>query len=302
MDNPFSKEPNNEIIPIEKRILTIRGQQVLLDRDLAILYGVETRVLNQAVKRNSNRFPKRFMFQITKEEHDKYRQLRDGLKSQIVISNKKGGDRALPYAFTEQGVAMLSAVLKSETAVQTSILIMDAFVTMRQFLSHNTNLFQKISFLEEQQLQTARRVDFILKQIENRTPSIKQGVFFQGQIFDAYQFVSDLIRSAKRSMILIDNYVNDSVLTLLDKRNENVTATIGVNKISPGLKLDLQRHNAQYSPIAIREITSIHDRFLLIDGERLYTFGASFKDLGKNLFCFSLIESTEVIELIMRDL
>jgi len=130
----------------------------------------------------------------------------------------------------------------------------------------------------------------------------KQGVFFQGQIFDAYQFVSDLIRSAKTSIILIDNYVNDSVLTLLDKRNENVTATIGVNTISPGLQLDLQRHNAQYPPIAVREIPAIHDRFLLIDGERLYTFGASFKDLGKKLFCFSLMESAAVIELIMREL
>jgi len=130
----------------------------------------------------------------------------------------------------------------------------------------------------------------------------KQGVFFQGQIFDAYQFVSDLVRSAKTSIILIDNYVNDSVLTLLDKRNENVTATLGVNTISPGLQLDLQRHNAQYPPIAVREIPAIHDRFLLIDGERLYTFGASFKDLGKKLFCFSLMESTAVIELIMREL
>jgi len=129
----------------------------------------------------------------------------------------------------------------------------------------------------------------------------KQGVFFQGQIFDAYQFVSDLIRDAKSSIILIDNYVNDSVLSILDKRNENVTAAIGVNKISSGLQLDLQRHNAQYPTIAVREILAIHDRFLLIDEEKLYTFGASFKDLGKKLFCFSLIESTEVIELIMRN-
>ena len=123
----------------------------------------------------------------------------------------------------------------------------------------------------------------------------KQGVFFEGQIFDAYQFVADLVRSAKSSIVLIDNYVNDSVLTLLDKRAANVTATIGVNKITPGLQLDLQRHNAQYPPIAAREIAAIHDRFLLIDGQRLYTFGASFKDLGKKLFCFSLLESEELV-------
>jgi len=296
MDNPLSKEPNNEIIPIEKRILTIRNQQILIDRDLAELYGVETKVLNQAVKRNSNRFPPDFRFQLTKEEC---------LRSQIVTLNTTQGHhlKYLPYAFTEQGVAMLSSVLKSETAIAVSINIMKAFVAMRHLVLQNAHLFQRMEMIEQKQLRTDDKVDRILNQLNTHTAlAPKQGIFFQGQIFDAHQFVSDLIRSAKRSMILIDNYVNDSVLTLLDKRNENVTATIGVNKISPGLKLDLQRHNAQYSPIAVREITSIHDRFLLIDGKRLYTFGASFKDLGKKLFCFSLIESTEVIELIMRDL
>ena len=137
--------------------------------------------------------------------------------------------------------------------------------------------------------------DFQLQSLLHAALPPKQGVFFEGQIFDAYQFVADLVRSAKSSIVLIDNYVNDSVLTLLDKRAANVTATIGVNKITPGLQLDLQRHNAQYPPIAVREIAAIHDRFLLIDGQRLYTFGASFKDLGKKLFCFSLLESEELV-------
>ncbi|MCQ2280114.1 MAG: ORF6N domain-containing protein [Bacteroidales bacterium] len=297
-----SEPVGSEIIPIENRIFTLRGQQVLLDRDLAALYGVETKVLNQAVKRNSERFPERFMFQITKEEYDECKMLLKNpsmnLKSQIVTSSLHGGDRKLPYACTEQGVAMLSSVLKSETAIRMSILIMDAFVAMRQLLSINAQLYQRMATMEEKQQRTDLKVSEILTKLENSREGPKQGVFFQGQIFDAYQFVSDLVRSAKTSIILIDNYVNDSVLTLLDKRAENVTATVGVNKISPGLQLDLKRHNEQYPPIEVREISAVHDRFLLLDNERLYTFGASFKDLEKKLFCFSLLESGEVIRLI----
>mgnify|MGYP003296985608 CR=1 FL=1 len=280
---------SSDIIPIETRILTLRNQQVLLDRDLAELYGVETKVLNQAVKRNIERFPTDFRFQLTKEEC---------LRSQIVTLNTARGQhlKYLPYAFTEQGVAMLSSVLKSDIAITVSVNIMKAFVAMRHLQMKNAHLFQRMEMIELKQMQTDEKVDKILNQLSDHTAlPPKQGVFFEGQIFDAYQFVADLVRSAKSTIVLIDNYVNDSVLTLLDKRAANVTATIGVNKITPGLQLDLQRHNAQYPPIVVRELAAIHDRFLLIDGQRLYTFGASFKDLGKKLFCFSLLESEELV-------
>ena len=262
-----------KIDDIQKRIYTVRKVQVMLDEDLAVLYGVKTKVLNQAVKRNQERFPPEFMFQLTKEDME-------NLRSQIVTSSW-GGRRYLPYAFTEQGVAMLSAVLKSETAVKVSIQIMNAFVAMRRFLLSNAQIFQRLDSLELKQIETDQKLDRVLNAIEQKTVIPKQGIFYDGQIFDAWNFISNLIRSAKKSIILIDNYIDDKVLTLFAKRNKGVMITLLTRNPSQQLKIDVQKFNTQYEPIRLVDFKASHDRFLIIDEKDLYHIGASLKDLGK---------------------
>jgi len=264
---------------ITNKIYTLRDVHVMLDEDLARLYEVETRALNQAVKRNKDRFPDEFMFQLTEEEYK-------NLRSQIVISNW-GGRRYLPYAFTEQGVAMLSAVLKSKTAVEVSIQIMKAFVAMRKFILNNAEIFARLEKAEYKLIEHDKKFDEVFNALENKEKISSQGIFFDGQIFDAYKFVSDIIRSAKKSIILVDNYIDDTVLALLTKRNANVKSLIIVNKITKLLQLDLEKHNSQYPAIEIKEVKNIHDRFLIIDENEIYHIGASLKDLGKKLFAFS---------------
>ena len=286
-----------EVIDIKPMIRVIRGQQVMIDRDLALLYGVETRVLNQAVKRNIERFPDDFMFQLSKEDIEI-------LKSQNVTSSW-GGDRRLPYAFTEQGIAMLSSVLKSQTAVDVNIRIMRAFVSMRRFIATNAQLFQRLETIEYHQLEmkqhqevTDKRIDEVFKRLDANIPPI-QGIFYDGQVFDAYRFVSDLMRKAKHSIVLIDNYVDDTVLTLLDKRENGVAATIYTQRISNQFQLDVDRHNAQYPIIEIKQFNKAHDRFLLVDDE-VYHIGASIKDLGKKWFGFTLMRDITASELINK--
>ncbi len=252
----------------------------MLDSDLATLYGVETRVLNQAVKRNSQRFPADFMFQLTKEEC---------LRSQIVISNEgRGGNRYLPHAFTENGVAMLSSVLRSEKAIEVNINIMRAFSSMRNFLINNASIFQRIEKIEMKQLRTDEKIDAILDRLGDNTKP-KEGVFFNGQIFDAYALIADLIRQATKRIVLIDNYIDDSVLVQLSKRRPGVTVDIYDGQISKQLRQDVEKHNEQYPGIILHKYTKAHDRFLVID-EMVYHIGASLKDLGKKLFAFSKME------------
>ena len=265
---------------IQPMIRVIRGQQVIIDRDLALLYGVETRALNQAVKRNIERFPDDFMFQLDKEDVEI-------LKSQNV------------------GIAMLSSVLKSQTAVEVNIRIMRAFVSMRRFIATNAQLFQRLETIEYHQLEmkrhqevTDKRIDEVFKRLESNIPPM-QGIFYDGQVFDAYRFVSDLIRKAKRTIALIDNYVDDTVLTLLDKREKGVTATIYTQRVSDRFQLDVDRHNAQYPPVRIERFNKAHDRFLLIDDE-VYHIGASIKDLGKKWFGFTLMRDIPASEIINR--
>ena len=267
---------------IEHLIINARGCQVMLDRDLASLYGVETKVLNQAVKRNIERFPDDFRFQLTKEEC---------LRSQIVTF------KYLPYAFTENGIAMLSSVLRSQTAIEMNIRIMRTFTAMRHFVANNEMLFQRISNLEYHQIELDKRIDKVLELIEpNQT---RQGIFFDGQVFDAYHFVSNLIRKASDTIILIDNYIDDSVLTLLDKRKLNVSATIYTQKISEQLKLDVKRHNEQIPDNSVKCFSKSHDRFLIID-EELYHIGASIKDLGKKWFAFTLMKDISPDEILQK--
>lgn len=282
----------NELITIENqtiqnKIYTIRGVQVMVDRDLAELYGVETRRLNEQVKRNVERFPEEFMFQMTKDELEEW-------ISQIATSNKETmGLRKMPFVFTEQGVSMLSAVLKSDTAVQTSIQIMSTFVNMRKFLQNNASIFQKIESIEKRQIsyeiKNDTKVDAILNAIEEKGVPQKNHIFYDGQIFDAYLFVSDIIKRAKTSIKLIDNYIDETTLILFTKRDTMVKATLYTKTISKQLELDLQKHNTQYPPIAIKKFDLSHDRFLIIDEKEVYHFGASLKDLGKKWFAVSKI-------------
>ncbi len=281
---------------IQTKIFTIRGVQVILDSDLAELFNVETKYMNQVVKRNANRFPEEFMLQLTPSEYDNLR-LQFATSSWENIQpvrnesiSKRGGRRYMPYVFTEQGVAMLSAVLRSETAVRMSIQIIKAFVAMRRFILTNAQVFQRLDSLELWKLETDKNMGKVLDAIESKEIQPKQGIFFNGQVFDAYKFVSDLFKSAKKSIVIIDNYLDDTVLIHLTKRKKNVKVTLLTRKISKALAQDVKKFNEQYPPIGIKEFKNAHDRFLIIDSKTVYHFGASLKDLGKNWFAFSKMD------------
>lgn len=263
----------------------------MIDRDLAMLYRVETSQLNRQVKRNIERFPDDFMFQLTRNELN-------NLICQFGTSSW-GGTRKLPYVFTENGVAMLSGVLRSQTAISVNIRIMRAFTAMRGFLATNTNIFNRLENLEYHQLETDKRLDEVFQRLENKSKNPNQGIFYDGQIFDAYAFVSSLIKKAENKIILIDNYVDESVLTLLSKRNSNVEATVFTSAINKQFQLYICKHNAQYEPIDIKCFKQSHDRFLCIDNE-VYHIGASIKDLGKKWFAFSKIEDLTPDEIINK--
>jgi hypothetical protein len=267
---------------IESKIYTINGMQVMLDEDLALLYGVETKRINEQVKRNIERFPDNFCFRLSSEDIS-------SLKSQNATSSW-GGRRNLPNAFTEQGVAMLSTVIKSDTAVKVSIQIMNAFVAMRRFLSTNAQVFKRLDSLEIKQIETDKKLNHVLNAIESREIQPKQGIFFDGQVFDAYVFVNDLVKSAKKSIVLIDNYIDESVLVLFSAREKGVSLNILTKKVTKKLELDVQKHNEQYPQATVRKFTKAHDRFLIIDGTTVYHFGASLKDLGKKWFAFSKMD------------
>ena len=285
---------------IQSKIALIRDQQVLLDRDLARFYGVEVSQMNRQVKRNIERFPEDFMFQLTKAENE-------ALKCQYGISKQRGGDRRLPYAFTEQGVAMLSGLLRSEVAIAANIMIMRAFVTMRRLLTMNAQIYQRLDRIEGQQLmdnqwraETESKIETILDKLEEKTPSpTAEQIFATGCIWDAWQFVSELIRGAKVRIILIDNYVDDRVLTLLCKRKEGVSATIHT-RYNQHFLLDLEKHNQQYSAITAVQIPhKHHDRFLVID-DVVYLLGASVKDMGTGLCAITRLvtKPEEILEMI----
>lgn len=275
---------------IETKIFTIRGFQVMLDRDLAELYDVETKRLNEQVKRNIKRFPQKFRFQLDKNE-----------KNELVAKCDRfetlKHSTSFPYVFTEQGVSMLSAVLKSDVAIDISIKIMDSFVNMRKFISSNNELFQRLNNIEKRQIgyeiKSDEKFDKLFNALEDKSLKPSQGIFYNGQIFDAYSFISDLIREAKQSITLIDNYVDDSVLTLFSK-NQDIDVTIYTNTISKQLKLDLEKYNAQYRAINIKNFKDSHDRFLIIDETQIYHIGASLKDLGKKWFAFSKMDMQNV--------
>ncbi|MFK5986838.1 MAG: ORF6N domain-containing protein [Pseudomonadota bacterium] len=276
---------------IQYKIFTIRNLSVMIDRDLSELYKVENKRLNEQVKRNLSRFPDKFRFQLTLEE-----------KNELVANcdrfNSLKYSTALPYAFTEQGVSMLSAVLRSETAIKVSIQIMDAFVNMRKFMINNASIFQRLDHIEHKQLITETKLDKVFEALEAGELNPRQGIFYDGQIFDAYLFVSRLIKTATLDIVLVDNYIDESVLKILSKRGNEVKAIVYTKNISSTLRQDLRKHNQQYPPISINKFNKAHDRFLIIDKKTIYHFGASLKDLGKKWFAFSRMEldTTEILE------
>jgi hypothetical protein len=279
---------------IQNKIYTIRGIQVMLDRDLAKLYNVETRVLKQAVKRNIERFPKDFMFELTDKEID-------FMVSQSVIPSKQHLGGSKPFVFTEEGVSMLSSVLKSKIAVEINIAIFRAFAKMRRFLLSNASIFQRLDNIEYKLLKYDENFDKIFKAIESKNIKPIQGIFYDGQIYDAYVFINDLLKSAKKEVVLIDNYIDDTVLTLFSKYPKLKYIIIINNKnLSKQLKLDIGKYNSQYKNLTIKTSNKFHDRFLIIDNQEAYHMGASLKDLGKKVFGFNKIDVDLILSIINK--
>ncbi len=277
---------------IKNRIYTIRNMQVMLDKDLAELYEVKAIRLREQVKRNNKRFPSDFMFQLTDSEVE-------FLVSQNAIPSKKHLGGYLPYAFTEQGVANISSIITNNRAIEVNVQIMRAFVTMRRFITTNAEVFHRLERVEKKQVEHDNKFDEIFDAIQSKDIKPEKGIFFDGQIFDSYKFVSDIIRTADKSIILIDNYIDDSILTLFSKRNKNVFVKIFTKDVSKQLLLDLTKYNLQYPLIEIKEFKKSHDRFLIIDNNEVYHIGASLKDLGKKWFAFSKFNK-EAFELLDR--
>ncbi|WP_341326604.1 ORF6N domain-containing protein [Methylotuvimicrobium sp. KM2] len=287
-----------ELIKIEEiknRIYTVRGVQVMLDKDLATFYEVKPIRLREQVKRNIKRFPSDFMFQLTGEEVE-------FMVSQNAIPSKQHLGGSLPYVFTEQGVAAISSVLTSDRAIEVNIHIMRAFVITRRFLLANAQIFQRLDTVEKRQIEhkaeTEQKFEQIFRALEDKSVKPEQGIFFDGQIFDAYAFVCDLIRSAKQRIILIDNYLDESVLLLLAKRKAGVSVQLLTKNISRQLAQDIAKFNAQYPAIEVQEFKLAHDRFLIIDDDICH-IGASLKDLGKKWFAFSKMQM-RAIEMLGR--
>jgi hypothetical protein len=266
---------------IAKSIYTIREVQIMLDKDLALFYGVKPIRLREQIKRNPNRFPPDFVFQLSEKEIEY-------LVSQNAIPSKQSLGGHLPLVFTEQGVAAVSGVIRSEKANQVSVVIARAFVAMRKTLGQLHGVLQRLEGIELKQLKTDSKLEQVLKALEKGQPA-HQGIFFQGQLFDAHVFVSNLIKQARKSLEIIDNYVDESTLLLLSKREKQVKCAV-YTRISATLKKDLEKHNQQYPIITLVENHSSHDRFIIIDNTQLYHIGASLKDLGNKCFAFSRMD------------
>ena len=286
---------------IKHLIYTIRGKQVMLDSDVAMLYHYETKKINQTVKRNINRFPERFCFKLTEEELET-------MWSQIVTTskledNKYRSKKYLPYVFTEQGIAMLSGLLKNEVAVQVSIKIMDAFVEMRKYINLNKHLFEKVitmeSKIDKKFIEYDKKFDEVFDQLQHEE-NIKQKIFFEGQIYDAYSLIIDIIKKANNKILIIDNYIDDSVLKMLTKKNKNVEVVILTSEKSNIQKIDIQKFNKEYPILKVAKTNKFHDRFIVIDNKEMYHLGASIKDLGKKCFGINKIEDVHIINQVIN--
>ncbi len=283
----MSKELTISQNQIENRIFIFRNTHVMIDRDLAELYQVEVKRLNEQVKRNIERFPETFRFQLYDNEKNKLVANCDRFESLKHSTN-------YPYAFTEQGVAMLSAVLHSEIAIKVSIQIINAFVEMRKLIASHSGLLQRMENIERKQFEADQKFEKVFKALESKNIIPNQGVFFNGQVFDAYELASKIIRSAKTSIVLIDNYIDESTLTHLSKNGHGVKALLLTKSQNKQLNLDLQKANEQYGNFELKHFEKSHDRFLIIDGQEVYHLGASLKDLGKKWFAFSRLDKNSV--------
>lgn len=283
---------------IRAMIYIVRNQQVMLDSDLAELYQVETKRLNERVKRNQNRFPENFCFQLTREEYEH-------LRSQSATSREYGGRRYLPYVFTESGIAMLSAVLNSDVAVEVSVRIMNSFVEMRRFIANNAALFERISSVELKQLeyqkQTDEKFDKVFEYIDDHAES-EQKIFFDGQIYDAFELLISLVQKATKKIILIDGYVDTGTLNILAKKNTGVDVTIYTFSNTRLSQKDITTFNAQYPNLTVKHMTAFHDRFLILDDTVGYHVGASLKDAGKKCFGITQIQDEQTIQDILNRL
>ena len=299
----MEKETNNLLVQenvsnedIKNLIYTIRGNQVMLDSDVARLYHYETKNINKAVKRNIERFPKDFCFQLTEEE---FQTLRFQFGTSKRNEEFRGGRRYLPYVFTEQGIAMLAGVLKNDIAVKFSINIIKSFIEMRKFLAVNGQLFERLTNVEYKLLEHDKKFDKVFDQLQNEE-NIKQKIFFEGQIYDAYSLIIDIIKKANRKILIIDNYIDDSVLKMLTKKNEKVVVVILTSEKSNIQKIDIQKFNKEYPILKVAKTNKFHDRFIVIDNKEMYHLGASIKDLGKKCFGINKIEDIEIINKIIN--
>ena len=309
-------EQNNNIVPknveldetiydadkIKNLIYNIRGKQVMLDSDVAMLYHYKTKRINETVQRNKERFPENFCFQLNKIEAENLNQ--DNNWSQFATSsrkenNKHRGKAYLPYVFTEQGIAMLSGLLKNDVAVQVSINIMNAFVEMRKFIVNNGPIFSRLTNVEYKLLEHDKKFDEVFNELQkNEENKFQQQIFYNGQIYDAYSLIVDIIKSAKNKIVIIDNYIDDSILKMLSKKENNVEVVILTSSNTTISKLDVTKFNKQYPTLKVATTNNFHDRFILIDGTDLYHCGASLKDLGKKCFAINKIEDSKFIKFV----
>ena len=302
------EEKNNNIVPvnedlnaikyetenIKNLIYTIRGKQVMLDSDVAMLYQYTTKSINKAMKRNINRFPEDFCFQLTEKEVEN---LRFQFGTSSLKKENYGGRRYLPYVYTEQGISMLAGVLKNEIAVQVSINIIRAFIEMRKFISLNGKLFKRLTNVECKILEHDKKFDLVFNELQkDEKMEFKQKIFFDGQIYDAYSLIIDIIKKAKQKILIIDNYIDDSILKMLSKKNQKVEVVILTLQNSKLNKLDITKFNKQYPVLKLAYTNKFHDRFIVIDNKELYHVGASLKDLGKKCFAISKIEDKEYLK------
>ncbi len=304
------EKENNSIVSINKElniekyeaeniknlIYNIKGKQVMLDSDVAMLYHYETKYINLAVRRNQERFPESFCFQLTKEEFDNLR-LQFATLNYQTNNKSKVTRKYLPYVFTEQGIAMLSGILKNEIAIQVSINIINAFVEMRNFIALNGQVFQEINTIKGKLLEHDKKFDRVFDELQNKQESeFKQKIFFDGQIYDAYSLIIDIIKSAKAKILIIDNYIDESILKILAKKNRNVEVVILTSQNCDLSKLDVNKFNKQYPVLKVARTNRFHDRFIVIDNKELYHCGASLKDLGKKCFAISKMEDMEYVK------
>lgn len=294
---PINEELNAktfEVENIKNLIYTIRGKQVMLDSDVAMLYSYQTKRINETVSRNEARFPEEFCFQLNENELE-------NLRSQFATSSLKkqnyGGRRTLPYVFTEQGIAMLSGLLKNEIAVKVSINIMNAFVEMRKFIVNNSNMFNRLITVEYKLLEHDKKFEDVFNELQkNEESEFKQKIFFEGQIYDAYSLIIDIIKKANSKILIIDNYIDDSILKMLAKKKSYVEVVILTSSNSNIQNIDIQKFNKEYPTLKVAKTNKFHDRFILVDNKELYHCGASLKDLGRKCFAITKMEDVNFIK------